>query len=119
MDRWQGLHSFWSSFGLPAYDETSVPEETQLPYITYSAAVDSLDAPLALTANIWYRDTSWENISKKADEINNRLKNGGVTISLDVGYLWLTRGSPFAQRGANEENIKQIYIVLMGEYLTE
>ena len=104
---------------MPAYDESSVPEETQLPYITYSAAVDSLDAPLALTANIWYRDTSWETISKKADEISERLKNGGATIELDVGYLWLTRGSPFAQRGANEENIKQIYIVLMGEYLTE
>lgn len=119
MDRWQALHSFWNSFDLPAYDEASVPDNAALPYITYAAAVDSLDNPTVLTGDLWYKSESWAEISQKADEINNTLIHGGVTIPLDVGYLWIVRGSPFAQRVTeSEDNIKHIYIVLMGEYLT-
>lgn len=119
MDKWQALNSFWNSFKLTAYDEASVPDNAELPYITYNATVDSLDYPTVLTGDLWYKSTSWEDISKKADEINNELANGGVTIPLDVGYLWIVKGEPFAQRVTeSEENIKHIYIVLMGEYLT-
>ena len=119
MDKWQAIQSFWSSFGLPAYDEASVPDDAVLPYITYNATVDSLDNPTVLSGDIWYKSTSWEGVSKKADEINNNLVNGGVTISLDIGYLWIVKGQPFAQRIAEEDdNIKHIYIVLMGEFLT-
>lgn len=119
MDKWQAIHSFWSSFGLPAYDEASVPDDAVLPYITYNATVDSLDSPTVLSGDIWYKSTSWEDVSKKADEINNNLVNGGVTISLDIGYLWIVKGQPFAQRIAEEDdNIKHVYIVLMGEFLT-
>ena len=39
----QTLHSFWSSFGLTAYDENSVPDDAVLPYITYSVSYDSFD----------------------------------------------------------------------------
>lgn len=120
MDRWQALNLFWNSFSIPAYDESSVLETATMPYITYTAAVDSIDSPVTLTANIWYRSMSWAAISQKTEEINNRLKHGGVFIPADNGYLWVVRGSPFAQR-INEESdtLKRIYIVLMGEYLTE
>lgn len=119
MDKWQALQSFFSSFGLTAYDESSVPESAQLPYITYQAAVDSLDSPVVLTGDLYYKSTSWEEISKKADEINDALKNG-VVFTLDGGYLWIVRGSPFAQRiNEDSDTLKHIYIVLMGEFLTE
>lgn len=119
MDKWQALQSFFSSFGLTAYDESSVPESAQLPYITYQAAVDSLDSPVVLTGDLYYKSTSWTEISQKADEINDALKNGAV-LPLDIGFLWLVRGSPFAQRiNEDSDTLKHIYIVLMGEFLTE
>lgn len=121
MDKWQAVHSFWNSFDIPAYDEASVPDDATMPYITYSASTDSMDSPVALTGSIWYRSlSSWGEISRKAEEINNRLKCGGVTIPVSGGYLWIVRGTPFAQRG-NEggDTVKHIYIVLMGEFLTE
>ena len=47
----QTLHSFWSSFGLTAYDENSVPDDAVLPYITYSVSYDSFDNNVSLTAS--------------------------------------------------------------------
>lgn len=119
MDKWQGLHSFFSSFGLIAYDESSVPDNATMPYITYTAAVDSLNSAVALSANLWYRSTSWEEISQKADEIYHAIQNGGVRVPLDVGYLWVVAGSPFAQRVTEEvDTVKHIYIALVGEFQT-
>jgi hypothetical protein len=41
------------------------------------------------------------------------------TIPLDVGYLYLTRGNPFAQRMADDDDtVRRIYLVIMVEYLT-
>jgi hypothetical protein len=120
VDKWQALHSFFASFQIPAYDEASVPDDAQTPYITYSAAIDSLDSPVTLTANLWYKSTSWAAISQKAEEIEARLKHGGIVIQIDGGRLWLTKGSPFAQRtNLGLDNYKNIYIVIQGEFLAE
>ena len=120
MDKWQALQSFFSSFELTAYDESSVPENAQLPYITYTAAVDSFDVPVVISCNLWYQSTSWAAISQKAEQISNYLGSGGVMLPITGGGLWITRGSPFAQR-VNEESdaIKHIYIVLMCEFITD
>ena len=126
MDKWQAIQKFWGSFGLPAYDENSVPEyitdengnevKVEPPYITYSAQTASFEAPILLTASIWYRSQSWEAISKKADEI---ALNSHKLIKLDDGYLFITQGSPFAQRmNDTDETIKRIYINLMCEFFT-
>lgn len=119
MDKWQALDSFWRSFGLPAYDEASVPDTAQFPYITYSAAIDNLENTVALAGNLWYRSTSWREISQKATQIEAYLSNGGTLIQMDEGYLWIVKGAPFAQR-ANEvnESVKHIYLALMGNYLS-
>ena len=119
LDKWQAIHSFWSSFNLTAYDEASVPDGAQLPYITYTADIDSLDNTIILNADVWYQSHSWEEISNKVDEIDAQLSNNGVRIQCDEGYLWIVRGSPFAQR-INEENseIKRIYVNTLAEFLT-
>lgn len=120
MDKWQALQSFFNSFELTAYDESSVPESAPLPYITYTAAVDSFDTPVVISCDLWYQSTSWAAISKKAEEISNYLGNGGVMLSITDGGLWITRGSPFAQRiNEDSDTIKHIYIVLMCEFITD
>ena len=77
MDKAQALHSFWSSFGLPAYDEASVPsgdDTPQFPYITYTVATDALDGSLPLVASLWYKSTSWRDITLKSEEIALRIE---------------------------------------------
>lgn len=119
MDKFQAIHSFWSRFGILAYDESSVPDDAQFPYLTYSVMIDSLDYPVTLTADLYYRSTSWTEISQKTEQIDGALINGEV-IKLDTGYLWIVKGHPFAQRVTEEDDtIKHIYIVLSAEFLTQ
>ena len=118
MDKWGALHAFWSGFGLPAYDAITVPESAVMPYITYEARVSDFDEKIGLTASLWYRSTSWAEISRKAEDISDALVQV-KTIPLDVGYLYLTRGNPFAQRMTDEDDmVRRIYLVIMAEYLT-
>lgn len=119
MTKWKALQNFWERFGIPAYDVQSVPDDATLPYITYEAQIDGLERVLSLTASIWYRSTSWTAVCNKADEIDRYL-DGGVTIPLDVGYLYLVKGSPFAQRLADttDDSIKRIVINIQAEYLS-
>ena len=118
MDKSQAVHNFWSGFSIPAYDENSVPGDAALPYITYSVATDSLGNPVALTGSVWYKSTSWEAASRKADEIAEGIGSHKV-IALDNGYLYLTKGTPFTQRMPDpDDTIKRIYINIMAEYLT-
>lgn len=119
MNKVQAIHNFWSSFGLMAYDENSVPEDARMPYITYSVATDSLDGPVPLSGNLWYRSGSWEDITLKSEEIAKVVgENGFYSVKIDNGYLWITKGSPFAQRMTDTYPVKRIYINLMAEFLT-
>lgn len=120
MNKDQALHSFWSSFGLVAYDEQTVPTGATAPYITYEVATDRLDEPVSLTASIWWRSMSWVEINQVRDAIALRLSNGGQTIKLDDGYLWITPGSPFSQRmdEPSDDAIRRIILNVQAEFLT-
>ena len=122
MDKAQAINSFWNSFGLVAYDENSVPDDAKFPYITYGVTTDSFEKPVNLYGSIWYRDTSWKDISRKSDEIARKLYDTKpYLVQLDGGgYLWLTDGVPFARRMADPSDslIKRIYINLQAEFLT-
>ena len=120
LDKFQALHYFWNSFGIPAYESTTVREGTNLGdfYITYEAVVDRLDNAVPMSASIWKKNTmSWEEISQKAEEISDALIQV-KTIPMQIGYLYITRGTPFAQRMSDEdESTRRIYINIMAEYL--
>ena len=97
----QAIHNFWSSFEWPAYDENSVPDNSELPYITYSVNVgDITSGPVTTQASLWYRSMSWKEITEKSEEIRNYLGIGGVMIEHDDGAIWIKRGNTFAQRSA-------------------
>lgn len=119
MNKAQALHEFWSSFGIPAYESTTVNDERVGDfYITYDVKTDSLDRAVSMSASIWQKGTaSWEDVTLKAEQISDALIQV-KTIPLDVGYLYITRGQPFAQRMADEdESVRRIYINIMAEYL--
>lgn len=121
MDREQTLHQFWSSFGLKAYDENTVPDNAMADdkYLTYSVVVSNFDEPSLASASLWYKSTSWAGITAKSEEINAALGRGGKVIPFDRGYLWVKRGVPFAQRmGDEDDTIRRIYLNVELEYIT-
>ena len=127
MDKAQALYAFWSNFGLPVLDEqsaydTSVMEELGItyPYISYEAAVGELDAPVALSADLWYQSTSWAAIEAKAAQIASAIGSGGTKIGYDGGQIWITRGNPpYRRMGAeNAFDIRRIHININAEFLS-
>lgn len=121
MTKDEAIYSFYSGFGLPAYDENTVPEGSALPYITYSVSTDSIGNIVILSASLWYRSTSWGAIQDKADEIAAAIGYGGKIIKIDNGYLWLVKGSPFAQRMSepSDKMVRRIVLNISAEFLTE
>ena len=123
MNKEQALHKFWSSFGWTAKDENAVPDDAMTKYggkyITYAVSTASLDERTPISGDLWCKDTSWEEITLKAEEIAHTLGVGGMLIPYDGGYLWICRGVPFSQRMPDEDDtIRRIYINLMAEYLS-
>jgi len=119
MNKAQALHSFWNSFGIPAYDISTIPEDLESDfYIAYEITTDSLDKPVPLSASIWKRHTTkWDEVSQKAEDVSDALVQV-KTIPLDTGFLYITRGQPFAQRVADEDgSTRRIYINIMAEFL--
>lgn len=121
MDKVQALTAFWNSFGIPAYDDASVPDEAQFPYITFGVSTDSLGNVVNLNASLWYRSTSWREITQKVEEISKYIGYGFRTVPFDNGYIYITRGAPFAQRmdDPNDDKVKRYYINVQAEYLCE
>ena len=120
MTKAAAIYQFWSSFGLTAYEENTVPTDAAFPYITYQLVTDSFDREIPLTASIWYRSESWSGINAKADEISQKISRGGKIIPCDDGAIWLKRGQPFAQSMGDESDdlIKRKYLNIAAEFIT-
>lgn len=119
MNKEQAYQSFWESFGIPAYDETSVPDDAELPYITYESATDDLGHTLGLTTSIWYRSTSWKEITAKKDEIESAISRGGVQVPYDGASFWIAKANPWCQRMADESSdmIRRLVLNVQVEFL--
>lgn len=101
----RALYEFWSGFELPAYTVGTVPDEAQLPYITYSLSETEPLESSTHYAQVWYRDTSNSALLAKVDEIKAALGDG-VRIACDGGYVVLRPSNPLVQLmvDANPEN---------------
>lgn len=119
MNKTQTLHSFWSGFGLKAYEENAVPDGTVFPYLTYEAGSDSFDHKISLTASLWYRSSSWWDATQKEQEIADFITRGGRMVAYDNGAMWIQRGTPWSQRmgDQNDDMVKRIIMNIELEYL--
>ena len=120
MTKAAAIYQFWSSFGLTAYEENTVPEDAVFPYVTYQLVTDSFGREVAATASLWYRCESWTDINAKTEEISQKISRGGKIISCDGGAIWLKRGQPFAQSMGDESDdlIKRKYLNITAEFMT-
>ena len=120
MTKAAAIYQFWSDFGLPAYEENTVPTDADFPYVTYQLVTDSFDREVAATASLWYRSESWTAINGKTEEISAHIGLGGKIIKCDGGRIWIKRGQPFAQNMGDESDdlIKRKYLNLTFEFFT-
>lgn len=115
------IHQFWSSFGIPAYDSTTVDEDAEMPYITYDVSTGSIGDFILLTGSIWYRSSGWTAVTQKAHEIEEYLTTmSPPAIKIDGGRAYFTKGAPFSQRISepNDDTVRRIYIQVNAEFLT-
>ena len=125
-DIWVGLQRFWSSFGWSAYDEQTVFAEGSrpaYPHITYESGDGDSGHETFLVAHLWDRSTDWERIKKKANDIKEAVKDGGMKVDVEGGQLWfkLSDTMTFAQpiqSGSDDPAVKRILINMTVEYLT-
>lgn len=120
MNKEQAVHSFFSSFKIPAYEENSVPENATFPRLTYEVITDSFRSVVGVSASLWYRDSSWSKITEKLHQIERRI-NSGYFVKYDDGAILIQKGSPFAQNLADEsdKNIKRKLMNFNFEYISE
>ena len=109
MDSYEALYKFWSSFGIPAYEENSVPtggDYPAYPYITYEAPMGGFNADIFANGYIWTRSNSCLTADSLALQIHERLKNGGELWLFDGGSLWITAEDNFASNmGDQSDNL--------------
>lgn len=117
----KALYDFWSSFGLPAYPENNVPytedgvTPVDPPYITYRIVRPDWRNQVSTYARVWYKDTSFIDISNKVDEIESRIGEG-VMLPTDNGFLLLFKDLNFCQYEPTEDTrMKVAYLSLIEE----
>jgi hypothetical protein len=99
------LYGFFAGFGIPAYSETSVPDDVEMPYLTYESIQGThLTAEQSISANLWYYGSSEKPANDKATEIS-KATAGGVLIGCDGGGLVITQGSPWCQSVKDDNNM--------------
>ena len=105
----KGLNKFFSQFGT-AYIETSVPESSEFPYITYKCESEDWNNKALISCSIYSKSSSYVELSEIAEKILDSARNGAI-INVDGGYLCIFLGEPEFQIVPNTDyDIRQGYI---------
>ena len=121
MDRSEALYNFWSSFGLPAYEENNVPQDASFPYITYEDTVGDFGNIIPLSASIWDRTQKGKAfVDAKADEIEQFIKNMDVCPVIKGGRYRVFLDGPFAHTMGDPDDklIKRKLLSVKFEFMT-
>lgn len=107
----KALKAFYSSFGIPAYTEDSVPDTAELPYITYTAVESGVFSSATHQARVWYPGTGYAAVNAKADEITKAI-GPGKKLKAGKGFLFLFPGTPLCQMQPADDKTRIVYINL-------
>lgn len=106
MTKAAALHQFFSSFGLPAYATTDVPDDAQLPYLVYEFGFGAFEDITIPTVELYYHSESNVKINAKAQEISDRCANG-APITFDGGGAMIYSGPWQGLRDAVSPDLKR------------
>lgn len=116
------VYTFLSGFSIPAYASSSVPDQAQFPYLTYDLVLGEWEqGEVNMPVNVWYRTESEATPNAKVREISQAIGRSGVTVPCDGGFLWLKKGSPWAQSvvvDGEDEKVKRRLLNVSIETIT-
>lgn len=104
------LKTFFSGFGLPAYTVESVPDEVELPYISYSLPQPEWNQKATMYCQVWDHSKSNSYILQKADEIIAEI-GIGKRIQTSDGLIVIWTENPMIQLMVNGDE-RSAYINL-------
>lgn len=100
-DLLKALHTFWSSFvvdgrTVAAYEQNSVPDGAELPYITYEVRRPESLRATNTAAIFWSKGTGDEaginaEMAVFSDQVSRAIPNGGADLKVGNGSLALYR----------------------------
>ena len=112
------LNTFWNSFSVPAYEVATIPDDVEMPYITYEGAIDNFGKEIATNVNLYYRGKSWKSITQKLDEIDDVISDGVYVPFSNNKALLIRKANPFAQPVAeDDEQVRRYILNLTYEYI--
>ena len=121
MDKWQALNSFFNSFGVMAFEVGTVPDEYKdtYPRITYESRIGSVGETVQIDASIWDLSSSWGNVDRIANAIEQRILSMECP-QITGGRYYVYKGTPYAQRMNDPENdnIRRTVLHINFEFLT-
>lgn len=118
MDKWKAQDVYWNSFGLLAYNELTVPEDANMPFITYQAVNGSLDGQMTVSASLYYKSNSWTAIMQKSSEMERFIDR---EIPIDGGAVKFRKPiANYAQpmSDANDLQVRRILLTVEIEFLS-
>ena len=106
------LYRFLSGFSIPAYNEQLVPDDAQLPYLTYPLVEPEWNTPATFYVNVHtLKNASNFDSVQKADEIVAAIGTG-VLIPCTGGVVALYPQTPLIQAMPTENDVRTTYINL-------
>ena len=113
----QALYSFFSSFGVPAYEENSVPDNADLDYWTYELKEPEPGENCSLAARYWSDSTSFEKTIAMKAALKEKIKDG-YAIPVGDGAIWIWPDNPFYQNQPSDEPKLKIgyFLLVLGGY---
>lgn len=112
----KALAAFYGGFGVPAYEEYSVPDDAQLPYITYTVPQSEVFSSATHQARVWYATDkgapSNVQVNAKADEVLAAIGRG-VKLPAGQGYVIIYPGTgTLAQNQPSDDGTRIVYLNL-------
>ena len=105
------LNTFWNSFNVPAFEVSTIPDNVEMPYLTYEGAIDDFGNEIATSVNLYYRGKSWKAITEKLDEIEEVISKGVYVPFSNNKAILIRKANPFAQRVAEEDEEVRRYVI--------
>lgn len=118
-NRWEAIYDFWNQFGWPAYEQSSVPDDAKMPYITYEATAGQFEQLIPITASLWVHSKSWTKINAKSDEIEAFIGSMGCPRIKGGRYRVYIGDTPFAQNmdDPDDKDIRRKVLNVTFEFL--
>lgn len=124
MKKWEAIHTFFKSFGIPAYEENSVPtgkDKPAYPYIVYEMQQGGFDPDNDVALSFYIIDKmetfapSYEIMDTIAEFIGD-----SKLYEIDNGYVRIKAGTPWAQnqRDGADNTIRRLHSIIMVTYYT-